>query len=115
MEHATDFSEGAGKTNVRLRFGGFFVQIKSNPRVVNDAMLHGAITQLVSGLVLVGLMYARDLEPTNTKIAIKTVILLVIACRKKNPSAAIWGLIGALTVVNVIVAVRRTGVGVTAT
>ena len=96
------------------------MQIKSNPRVVNDAMLHGAITQLVSRLVLVGLMYARDHEPTNTKIAIKTVILLVIgglviACRKKNPSAAIWGLIGALTVVNVIVAVRRTGVGVTAT
>ena len=35
--------------------GGFFVQMKSKIKVVNPAMFHGALTQLVTGIALVGL------------------------------------------------------------
>ena len=35
--------------------GGFLVQMRSPQKGVNPAMLHGALTQLVTGLLLVGL------------------------------------------------------------
>ena len=35
--------------------GGFLAQMKSSDRGVNPAMVHGALTQLVTGLLLVGL------------------------------------------------------------
>ena len=98
--------------------GGFLVQIRSSPRVVNPAMLHGALTQLVTGVLLVGLRYPlHDSDPDewalpdNAKIGVKFVILLVVlglilANRKKDQiSTAIWGLIGGLSIVNVVIAV----------
>jgi hypothetical protein len=98
--------------------GGFLVQISSSPRVVNNAMLHGALTQLVTGVLLVGLSYPLhdgDPEewalPDNAKIGVKFVILLVVlglilANRKKESiSTAVWGLIGGLAIANVVIAV----------
>lgn len=98
--------------------GGFLVQISTTPRVVNNAMLHGALTQLVTGVLLVGLSYPlHDSDPAqydlpdNAKIGTKFVILLVIlglilANRKKPQiSNAVWGLIGGLAIVNVVIAV----------
>jgi hypothetical protein len=97
--------------------GGFLVQIRSSPRVVNPAMLHGALTQLVTGVLLVGLRYPlhdSDPEwdlPDNAKIGVKFVILLVVlglilVNRKKDQiSTATWGLIGGLSIVNVVIAV----------
>ena len=96
--------------------GGFLVQIKSTERVVNNAMWHGAIVQLVTGLLLVGLAYPLnaddpDWEMNNAKIAVKTVILLAIlvlaAINRKKPSitAGVWGAIGGLAILNVIIAV----------
>jgi cytochrome bd-type quinol oxidase subunit 2 len=98
--------------------GGFLVQIKTTPRVVNNAMLHGALTQLVTGVLLVGLRYPLNAsdpvewsKPDNAKIGVKLVVLLVIlalilANRKKDQiTNAVWGLIGGLAILNVIIAV----------
>ncbi len=98
--------------------GGFLVQIKTSPRVVNNAMFHGVLTQLVTGVLLVGLRYplhSADPEewalPDNAKIGVKFAVLLVIlvlvlANRKKDQiSNAVWGLIGGLAILNVAIAV----------
>ena len=98
--------------------GGFLVQIKTTPRVINSAMLHGALTQLVTGVLLVGLRYPLNSsdplewsKPDNAKIGVKFVVLLIIlglilANRKKEQiTNAVWGLIGGLSILNVIVAV----------
>jgi hypothetical protein len=92
--------------------GGFLVQLRTSPRVVNAAMLHGALTQLVTGVLLVGLSYSvYDSGPDNAKITVKLVILLVVlglilANRKKDSvSTAVWGAIGALTFADVAIAV----------
>ncbi len=98
--------------------GGFLVQIKKTPRAVNNAMFHGAITQLVTGILLVGLLYplhASDpaqysLAP-NAKITVKLLVLvailvLILMNRKKTAiSNSVWGWIGGLAIVNVVIAV----------
>ena len=92
-------------------FGGLFVQVKADPRVVNNAMLHGILTQLVTGLLLVGVIEGLDEEVDNLKIGVKLLVavvvaVLVVANRKKPslPTGLYLGLLG-LTVLNVGVAV----------
>jgi hypothetical protein len=92
-------------------FGGLFVQVKAAPRVVNNAVVHGILTQLVTGILLVGVAEGRDVEVDNAKIAVKLVVALVIAVlvflnRRKGAlgDGVYFGLMG-LTVLNVGVAV----------
>ncbi len=92
-------------------FGGLFVQIKADPRVVNNAMFHGILTQLVTGLLLVGVLEGLDREVDNTKIGVKLLVAIVIAVlvfmnRKKPvlPNGLYFGLMG-LTLLNIGVAV----------
>lgn len=92
-------------------FGGLFVQVRATPRVVNSAMLHGVLTQLVTGLLIVGLLEGMDEDVNHAKVGVKLVVALVIAVlafanRKKPsiPSGLYLGLF-ALTVANVAVAV----------
>lgn len=98
--------------------GGFLVQMKTTPRVINPAMLHGALTQLATGVLMVGLLYPLHSKnpdeyglPDNAKIGVKLLILLVILglilANRKKPSISngIWGAIGGLAIVNVIIAV----------
>lgn len=92
-------------------FGGLFVQIKSDPRVVNNAVLHGILTQLVTGLLLVGVLEGLDKEVDNVKIGVKLLVAIVIAVlvlanRKKTsiPNGLFFGLMG-LTLLNIGVAV----------
>jgi hypothetical protein len=93
--------------------GGFIVQMSSPTKGVNAAMLHGALTQLVTGVILVGLVESGtvDDEVDNTKIAVKLVIVLVVTVlafigRKKTPpQVALWGIIGALSIANIFIAV----------
>jgi len=93
--------------------GGFLVQIKATERVVNNAMWHGALTMLVTGLLLVGLAYPLNdgADIDNAKIAVKLVVVLVIvglvwANRKKESiSTGLWATIGGLSILNVIIAV----------
>ena len=61
--------------------GGFIVQMKSPDKGVNPAMLHGALTQLVTGVLLVGIASAGLVpgeEVDHAKIAVKLVIVLII-------------------------------------
>jgi hypothetical protein len=88
--------------------------MRSPEKGVNPAMLHGALTQLVTGVLLVGIASAGLVpgeEVDHAKIAVKLVIVLIITAlafigRKRTPpQVGIWGAIGALTLVNVVIAV----------
>jgi hypothetical protein len=92
--------------------GGAFVQITASDKVVNRAMLDGALTQLVTGIALVGVIQgALDEEVNNAKVGLKLAILLVIIglswVNRKKPSipTGIWATILGLAVVNVGIAV----------
>lgn len=95
--------------------GGFLVQVRAigqGKGTVVRAMIDGALTQLVTGLLLVATIEMGDLyDLNNWKIAVKLLIaviitVLVFVYRKKDPapSWALWA-IGGLTLANVIVAV----------
>jgi len=95
-------------------FGGFFVQLRSPQPVVNTAMLHGALTQLVTGVLLVGLASGvkdDDFTVDNTKMAVKLVIVLVVTAlvlinRKRQAiSRGTLMAIGGATLLNAVVAV----------
>jgi hypothetical protein len=93
-------------------FGGLFTQLRSDARVVSSAVVHGALTQLVTGLLLVGVNEADDTATVDhAKIGVKLVVLLVIAAlvlvNRKSPKLSqgvFLGLLG-LTVLNAGIAV----------
>lgn len=99
--------------------GGFMTQIKAmgqGAAKIVSAMVHGAWTAFVTGLLLVGLAEWRiamgaNFEIDHIKIGVKSlvaivILLLVMLNRKKSSvSAPIFGLIGALTLTNVVLAV----------
>jgi Tfp pilus assembly protein PilN len=91
--------------------GGGLVQVRAPERSVNAAMLHGSLTQVVTGLALVGVLEADEAEVDNAKIAVKFALAMVIALlvfvnRKKStvPDGLYFGLLG-LSVLTVGVAV----------
>jgi hypothetical protein len=93
--------------------GGCLVTLRT-PAFPKGA-LHGALTALVTGLIMVGLRSAEvgDLEPPdNAKIGVKLVVALVVTglvwYGSRRPDRVTRGLVGAtlgLTVVNILVAV----------
>ncbi len=92
-------------------FGGAFVQLRDDSRVVNAAMLHGALVQVVSGILLVGVIEGNGEEINRTKIAVKFTIALVVALvcwvnrrRLRLPSGLFFAVF-VLTVANAAVAV----------
>lgn len=97
--------------------GGFIVQMKSAEKGVNAAMLHGALTQLVTGVLMVGMIESGSMgEEADdglimAKIAVKLLIVLVITVlavvgrRRTPPQVSLWATIGVLTLANVIIAV----------
>jgi hypothetical protein len=92
-------------------FGGAFVQIRSPQRVVNNAMLHGILTQVITGLLIVGVLESGTDPVNHVKIGVKFALaviigVLVIVNRKKPsiPNGLYYGLLG-LTVATVGVAV----------
>lgn len=91
-------------------FGGAFTQMKGPKRVINPAILHGTLTQVVTGLALVGIHEATDGAVNHAKIAVKSVVLiailvLVLMNRKKDNVApgAFFGILG-LTFLNAAIA-----------
>src|SRR5690242_16373784 len=87
-------------------FGGLFVQVRSDPRVVNNAILHGVLTQLVSGLVLFGLLEGMDKQPDHVKYGVKLLVALVIAVlafvnRRRALSGTTYLVMVLLTLLNV--------------
>jgi hypothetical protein len=92
-------------------FGGAFVQIRDEVKVVNSAMLHGALIQVASGLLLVGVIESQDDPIDHTKVGVKLAVALVVAVlcwvnrRKESvPNGLFWG-IALLTLVNAGIAV----------
>ncbi|MFM8240479.1 MAG: hypothetical protein ACKOAW_09220 [Actinomycetota bacterium] len=94
--------------------GGFLVQMRTPDKGVNPAMLHGALVQLVTGVLMMGILEAGLLpdETANvTKLSVKLGVVVVITIlafigrRRTPPQVALWGAIGALTLVNVVIAV----------
>ena len=94
--------------------GGFIVQMRSADKGVNPAMWHGALTDIVTGVLMVGIAESGSLEdePLDmAKISVKLLIALVITVlafigrKKQPPQVPLWGIIGALTLVNIVVAV----------
>jgi len=97
--------------------GGFLSQMslfKTGTARINPAILHGALTQLVTGILLVGVIEASH-DPNNkidnVKIGVKLVIVLVIYVlallnrKKATVATPIIGIIGLLTLTNIVIAV----------
>ena len=100
--------------------GGFLVQMKAlkpgTARII-PAMIHGAWTMLITGLLLVGLReWMSALDPSaaeldNIKIAVKSIVVTLVVVfvminrKKETVKSSTLGLIGGLTLLNVILAV----------
>ena len=94
--------------------GGWLAQLGAREgRVMNLAMLHGVLTQLVTGVALVGLGSAVESlpSPDNAKITVKLGVALVIAVlvwanrrRAAVPGGVFFG-VGLLSLANVVIGV----------
>lgn len=92
-------------------FGGAFVQLRDQVKVVNASMLYGVITQVVSGLLLVGVIEGQHDDVNHTKIGVKLLVGLVVGvlcwvnrAKDRVPTGLFAGILG-LTVLNVVIAV----------
>ena len=93
--------------------GGFLTQMKAmgtGTARFSPAMLHGALTMLVTGVALVGLNQADDQSVNNLKVGIKLAILVVIlgiVYVKRDEERADKGLfaaVGGLPMANIFIA-----------
>lgn len=91
--------------------GGFLVQLKGPDRRVVTAMLHGGLTQIVTGVLLVGVLEAMDKDVNQIKIGVKLVIALFVTVmafvlRKRGSlSNGLFFGLGGLALLNVAIAV----------
>lgn len=91
--------------------GGLVTQAGPGEKKVNAAMRDGVGTAVVAGLLLVGVIEALDLSLDYGKIAVKTVIGLVLLVlvmanvRKPSIPQGLWAGLLVLSVANVCVAV----------
>ena len=100
-----------------LLLGAFLVQVKDPNKTVTRWMWDGALTQLLTGLIMVGMISSGLLgdeekeELNHVKIGVKLAIVLVIAVlafigkKKPAPQVGLWATIGLLTLANVVIAV----------
>ncbi|MFF9125996.1 hypothetical protein ACF09J_22265 [Streptomyces sp. NPDC014889] len=97
--------------------GGFLTQMKAIGRGTArfvPAMLHGALTMLVTGAILVGLNQAQGYHVDNIKIGVKLALLIVILGLvyvkrdDEKVDKSLFGLVGLLTTANIFIAVLWT-------
>jgi len=92
-----------------MTLGGALATMRT-PKVT-PGMLHGVLTALVTGLVLVGVHEMGDGDLNHMKIGIKLVValavttLVIVGRRRENVSTGFLGGIAGLVVVNVALAV----------
>ena len=95
-------------------FGGTAVQLRDRELVVNTSMLYGALTQVVSGVLLVGVLEGQDDSVDHAKYGVKLAVALVVAvlCWVNRAKAEIprglFNLILLLTSANLLIAVLWT-------
>lgn len=99
--------------------GGFITQMKAmaaQTAKIVPAMVHGAWTMLITGVALVGVAEWRiamgaAFEVDHMKIGIKSLVLFAILFlvlyfkKKETVKPAIFGAIGLLTILNIVLAV----------
>ncbi|MEU7135616.1 hypothetical protein [Streptomyces sp. NPDC046261] len=94
--------------------GGFLTQMKAMGKGearMTPAMLHGALTMLVTGVALVGINQAQDHALNTVKLGVKMALLVVILGLvyvkrdDEKVEAAAFGTVGALTTANIFIAV----------
>ncbi len=94
--------------------GGVMMQmprVKEGAAKINGAILHSSLLMLVTGLGLVGMMYALGGSPNNMKIGVKTLVLIAMLVtalvnkKKASVSAGVLGAIGGLALLNMVLAV----------
>ncbi len=96
--------------------GGWMTQVRAGAdRTVTATVLYGAATQVVTGLVLVGIASTiGDQAVDNVKMAVKLVLALIVLVlaganrRRSSVTGGAYGLIGGLAVLNVAIAVLWT-------
>ncbi|MFG3346769.1 hypothetical protein ACGF1Z_17085 [Streptomyces sp. NPDC048018] len=93
--------------------GGFLTQMKAmgaGTARFTPAMLHGALTMLVTGVALVGLNQADDQTVNNIKIGVKLAVLVVILGLvyvkrdEERIDKGLFGAVGGLTTANIFIA-----------
>ncbi|MGW1881074.1 hypothetical protein [Streptomyces sp. NPDC001970] len=93
--------------------GGFLTRMKAmgeGTARFTPAMLHGALTMLVTGVALVGLNQADDQAVNNLKVGIKLAVLVVILALvyvkrdDEKVGKGLFGAVGGLTLANIFIA-----------
>jgi len=91
---------------------GFFKELAKKTFGVNVAMLHGASTQLLTGVLMVGLhesgAVASDEVLDMSKITLKLIIAIAVIAaysigKRKSGTKLYWSLIGSLTLTNIVI------------
>ncbi|MFJ3928278.1 hypothetical protein [Streptomyces sp. NPDC090022] len=94
--------------------GGFLGQMKAmgaGQARFTPGMLHGALTMLVTGVVLVGLREMDGGTLNHVKIGVKLAVLFVILALvyvkrdDERVDKALFGAVGGLTIANIFIAV----------
>jgi predicted neutral ceramidase superfamily lipid hydrolase len=95
--------------------GGVIAQVpamRSGAAKLNSAVFHGALTQLVTGILLVGVIQMADLGDINNmkigaKLAVVIVITVLVIVYRKKEKVANWVplTIAGLTLLNICFAV----------
>ena len=94
--------------------GSFLVQMRRKTDFVLNPMLAGAITQVVTGIALVGLAEAADVDLIYAKIGVKLVLAVVVlgaaiaavvVQRKGGRVQPFFHAAGGLALINILVAV----------
>lgn len=96
-----------------LLLGAFLVQVRDPQKTVTRWMWDGALTQVVTGILMVGMLSMSmipDETPNNAIVGVKLIIAIVIAViafigkRRPAPQVGLWAAIGILTIVNMLIA-----------
>lgn len=92
-------------------FGGFLVQVRTKDPEINAAMLHGAYTMVISGLLLAGFAEAGTDPVNQLKLVVKLLVALTVAVlvvvnrRFTSIPRGLLFLLGLLVLANAAVAV----------
>ncbi|MCM2577619.1 hypothetical protein [Streptomyces meridianus] len=114
MDALTHVFVGLHVIGIAALLGGFLAQLKAmgaGTARFTPGMLHGALTMLVTGMVLVGLNQAADDPVNNIKIGVKLALLIVILGLvyvkrdEETVDKAAFVTVGALTTANIFNAV----------
>ncbi|MEU9148766.1 hypothetical protein [Streptomyces sp. NPDC048349] len=114
MDALIDVFVGLHIIGIASLLGGFLTQMKAmsagTARFV-PAMLHGALTMLVTGVLLVGFNEMDGSPVNNVKVGVKLAVLFVVLALvyvkrdEERVDKGLFGAVGGLTMANIFIAV----------